>query len=146
MDLATWLLIGWRLSCQLMIMPQNKETAKPHVYFVAYRQKISWVAIMPTLSSVTAYQVVITTSWRAISDDKVGTMALLGFQCHRKAIFVVTGGTASCVMALSNGYIFPRYWPFLWAESTGHRWFPSQRPMTRIFDVFFDARLNKRLS
>ena len=24
--------------------------------------------------------------------------------------------------------------------------FPLQRPVTRIFDVFFDARLNKRLS
>ena len=24
--------------------------------------------------------------------------------------------------------------------------FPSQRPMTRSFDVFFDLRLNKRLS
>ena len=24
--------------------------------------------------------------------------------------------------------------------------FPSQRPVTRIFDVFFDLRLNKRLS
>ena len=24
--------------------------------------------------------------------------------------------------------------------------FPTQRPVTRIFDVFFDLRLNKRLS
>ena len=27
-----------------------------------------------------------------------------------------------------------------------HRWFPSQRPMTQSFDVFFDLHLNKRLS
>ena len=26
------------------------------------------------------------------------------------------------------------------------RWFPSKRPVTRSFDVFFDLRLNKRLS
>ena len=27
-----------------------------------------------------------------------------------------------------------------------HRWFPSQRPVARSFDVFSDLRLNKRLS
>ena len=37
---------------------------------------------------------------------------------------------------------FPRYWPFE-RESPGHRWFPSQSPVTRSFDVFFDLRLNK---
>ena len=31
---------------------------------------------------------------------------------------------------------FPRYWPFV-GEFTGHRWLPSQRPLTRSFDVFF---------
>ena len=34
---------------------------------------------------------------------------------------------------------FPRYWSFV-------RGFPSQRPATRTFDVFFDLCLNKRLS
>ena len=32
---------------------------------------------------------------------------------------------------------FPRHWPFV----TGG--FPSQRPVTRIFDVFFDLRLEQ---
>ena len=36
-------------------------------------------------------------------------------------------------------------WP-LWGESTGHRWIPPQRPVARSCDVFFDLRLNKRLS
>ena len=31
-------------------------------------------------------------------------------------------------------------------ELTGHRQIPAQRPVTRIFDIFFDLRLNKRLS
>ena len=31
-------------------------------------------------------------------------------------------------------------------ESTGDRGFPSQRPVTRSYDVFFDLRLNKGLS
>ena len=34
---------------------------------------------------------------------------------------------------------FPGYWPFV-------RGFASQRPVTLSFDVFFDLRLNKRLS
>ena len=33
----------------------------------------------------------------------------------------------------------------LCGEFTGHRWIPLQRPVTRIFGVFFDLRLNKRL-
>ena len=41
---------------------------------------------------------------------------------------------------------YPRHRP-LWGESTGHRWIPSKSPVTRrSFDVFFDVRLNKRLS
>ena len=42
---------------------------------------------------------------------------------------------------------FPRYWSFLRGihrPITGD--FPAQRPVTRSFDVFFDLRLNKRLS
>ena len=32
----------------------------------------------------------------------------------------------------------------LWGESTGHRWIPSQTPVTQSFDVFFDLRMNQR--
>ena len=38
---------------------------------------------------------------------------------------------------------FPRYWPIV-RGMTGE--FPAQRPVTRSFDVFFDLRLNERLS
>ena len=34
----------------------------------------------------------------------------------------------------------------LCGEFTGPRWIPCKRPVTRSFDVFFDLRLNKRLS
>ena len=40
---------------------------------------------------------------------------------------------------------FPRNWP-LCGEFIGPGEFPTQRPVTRSFDVFFDLRLNKRLS
>ena len=35
---------------------------------------------------------------------------------------------------------FPRYWSFV-REVTGPREFPTQRPVTRSFDGFFDLRL-----
>ena len=41
---------------------------------------------------------------------------------------------------------FPRYWPFCAGNSLVTGEFPSQRPVTRSFDVFFDLRLYKRLS
>ena len=49
------------------------------------------------------------------------------------------------MMTSSNGNIFRVTGPW-WGEFTGHWWFPSQRPVTRSFGVFFDLRLNKRLS
>ena len=53
---------------------------------------------------------------------------------------------ALCIMITSsNGNIF-RVTGSLCGEFTGHGELPSQRPVTRSFDVFFDLRLNKRLS
>ena len=49
------------------------------------------------------------------------------------------------MMTLSNGNIFRVTGP-LCGEFTGDRWIPHTRPVTRSFDVFFDLRLNKRLS
>ena len=41
---------------------------------------------------------------------------------------------------------FPRNWPFVLGNSPVPGEFPTQRPVTRSFDVLFDLRLNKRLS
>ena len=50
------------------------------------------------------------------------------------------------MMTSSNGNIFRVAGP-LCGEFTGHLWIPrTQRPMTRSFLVFFDLRLNERLS
>ena len=49
------------------------------------------------------------------------------------------------LMASWNQNIF-RVTGSLWGESIDHRRIPLQRPVTRGFDVFFDLRLNKRLS
>ena len=48
-------------------------------------------------------------------------------------------------MTSSNGYIFRVTGP-LCGEFTGPGEFPTQRPVTRSFEVFFDLRLNQRLS
>ena len=48
-------------------------------------------------------------------------------------------------MTSSNGNIF-RVTGRLCGEFTGPGEFPTQRPVTWSFDVFFDLRLNKRLS
>ena len=49
------------------------------------------------------------------------------------------------MMTSSNGNLFRVTGP-LCEEFTGPGEFPTQRPVTRSFDVFFDLRLNKRLS
>ena len=49
------------------------------------------------------------------------------------------------MMTSSNGNIFRVTGP-LCGEFTGPDDFPTQRPVTRSFDVFFDLHLNKRLS
>ena len=49
------------------------------------------------------------------------------------------------MMTSSNGNIFRVTGP-LCGEFTGPGEFPTQWPVTRSFDVFFDLRLNKRLS
>ena len=51
----------------------------------------------------------------------------------------------SDMMTSSNGNIFRVTGP-LCGEFTGPGEFPTQRPVTRSFDVFFDLLLNKRLS
>ena len=52
--------------------------------------------------------------------------------------------TQPCMMTSSNGNIFRVTGP-LCGEFTGPGEFPTQRPVTRSFDVFFDLGLNKRL-
>ena len=49
------------------------------------------------------------------------------------------------MMTSSNGNIF-RVTGHLCGEFTGLGEFPAQRLVTQSFDVFFDLRLNKRLS
>ena len=56
------------------------------------------------------------------------------------------GGDIGCYDDVIKWKHFPRYWPFVRGNSPVPGEFPSQRPVTWSFDVFFDVRLNKRLS
>ena len=56
-----------------------------------------------------------------------------------------TARLALYMMTSSNGIIFRVPGP-LCGEFTGHRWIPLTKPVTRSVDVFFNLRLNKRLS
>ena len=62
-------------------------------------------------------------------------------------VVVIANGQrlAFTMMTSSNGNIFRVTGP-LCGEFTGPGEFPTQRPVTRSFDVFFDRRLNKRSS
>ena len=57
----------------------------------------------------------------------------------------VTWPMVLLMMTSSNGNIFC-VTGHLCGEYTGPRWIPHTKPVTRSFDVFFDLRLNKRLS
>ena len=61
---------------------------------------------------------------------------------HRVVCFTIVCGS---MMTSSNGNIFRVTGP-LCGEFTGPGEFPTQRPVTRGFDVFVDLRLYKRLS
>ena len=61
------------------------------------------------------------------------------------AAWIATTTFSEIMMTSSNGNIFRVTGP-LCGEFTGPGEFPTQRPATRRFDVYFDLRLNKRLS
>ena len=71
----------------------------------------------------------------------------LGKAVHNQHVQYPMSGTetSESMMTSSNGNIFRVTGP-LCGEFTGPGEFPTQRPVTRSFDVFFDLRLNKRLS
>ena len=69
----------------------------------------------------------------------------LNVQLGDVTVQYVSSSYTWCIMASSNGNSFP-VTGHLCGEFTGNRWIPSQRPVTRSFDVFFDLCLNKRLS
>ena len=79
-----------------------------------------------------------TVGYSAISDDKVGILT-------DDSWFPVAVKLTIDMITASNRNIFCGTGP-LCGEFTSHRWIPLTKTVTRSFDVFFDLRLNKRLS
>ena len=63
---------------------------------------------------------------------------------------IITTQTLGVVIAVHDDVIkwkhFPRYLPFVRGICRSPVEFPTHRPVTRNFDIFFDLRPNKRLS
>ena len=76
--------------------------------------------------------------------DKLSTKYNQTQGCHIWALYIQCYWTQKnqYMMKPPNGTIFCVTGP-LWGESTGHRWIPLKG---QWLDVFFDLRLNKRLS
>ena len=82
-----------------------------------------------------------------LDPSNMGLNLAIHFACGRPTIpsELLLLSSPLCTMTSSNRNIFRVTGP-LCGEFTGHRWIPPRRPVTRSFDVFFDLRLNKRLS
>ena len=79
--------------------------------------------------------------WCQICCNRTGgtvTYHVENLRCHH-------AGMTNYMMTSSNGNISRVTGP-LCGEFTGPGEFPAQRPVTRSFDIFFDLRLNKRLT
>ena len=75
----------------------------------------------------------------------ISVMIVLFIDSNYDNVCVTIALNGFYMMTSSNGNIFRVTGP-LCGEFTGPGEFPTQRPVTCSFDVFFDLRLNKRLS
>ena len=85
----------------------------------------------------------------ACDEDKIclcsGPFVLTSNYMHTHGRGVIIHPRSNLMMTSSDRNIFRVTGP-LCGEFTGPSEFPTQKPETRSFDVFFDLRLNKRLS
>ena len=72
-------------------------------------------------------------------------LCILDFKISAES-FVLTVHSSNDMMTSSNGNIFRVILAFCVGNSPITGEFPTQWPVTRSFDVFFDPRLNQQLS
>ena len=69
------------------------------------------------------------------------------FTWYVSRIYVINNQYNPCHDTCSVFMIFKSWWRHQVETSISHRWIPlTHRPVTRNYEVFFDLRLNKRLS
>ena len=119
-----------------------------HSYHIMVTSHVRWsVTVWPRWASVVDADG-LTSIWSKgicnLCDDDVDRSIHFGMPpvyCDSDVTMIIGHN----MMMSSNGNIFRVTGP-LCGEFTGPGEFPAQRPVTRSFDVFFDLRLNKRLS
>ena len=98
---------------------------------------------LPNINAISSYPLFVYTQTTSKITDRLKSVRWLPplFCSSYESYFSATFH----MMTSSNGNIFRVTGP-LCGEFTGPGEFPTQRPVTRSFDVFLDLRLNKRLS
>ena len=107
----------------------------------AWKKTVEQIIETPVIWDATP--LIMTSLSRVINSPTFIRAASLTFDCHSSTEVTLKGMIN--MMTSSNGNIFHVTGP-LCGEFTGPGEFPTQRPVTRSFDVFFDVRLIKRLS
>ena len=104
-----------------------------------------WYYEMVSNFSIVSFQVLPMTKVKGIEERHFDSLKSRA----RYIIHINFNFTFHCrffMMTSSKWNHFPRYWPFVTGNSLLTGEFPSQRPVTWSFDVFFDLCLHKRLN
>ena len=132
------------------------DTACQLVHYIRYLVRV-WSSLIVMTISIERLVVIIspfnTKRYSTPKKARIIILILLVFSASisspifKYVAIRIFGGNQFCylMMTSSSGNIFRVTGP-LCGEFTGPGEFPTQRPVTWSFDVFFDMRLNKRLS
>ena len=102
-----------------------------------------WTTFIPGINTIWWLCLVPSSTTRLASDVGYRTMTYTSLTENKK--HNIPSQSLKTMMTSSNGNIF-RVTDHLCGEFTGPGDFPTQRPVTRSFDVYFDLRPNKWLS
>ena len=142
---------GRWLNCHILKLPANEACEWGGGGFFSILC-LNWGRKYPSLSAKPAelkHLPHLSLLWSVLCEFKLRFMFYL---CRRCVLCNVMFFSLLCIvqshvfmMTLSNGNSFRVTGP-LCGEFTGPGEFPTQRPVTQSFHVFFNLRLNKRLS
>ena len=121
-----------------------QRTIFPDKYIRGLRSVLLWIGAQqqPTDASFLLNLMVLVV---LVKTNSVQYFSISIYMVYTLVCYGLVRNTSRLIMMTSsNGNIFRVTGP-LCGEFTGPGEFPTQRPVTRSFDVFFDRRLNKRL-
>ena len=131
------------------VMPEQNKTKQNHWYLHEIRNLFLWIRYEANQIFNWFYSYCAQLTPKFINNS----VCYVIYHGHydNKNCASVHGKLHACIFILWTWWrhqmeTFPLYWPFVWGNSPVTGEFPTQRPVTRSFDGFFDLRLNKRLS